>query len=285
MTIRPGLIIALSASVTWAIAIVLYRVVLSAGENPFNLTFWTTILALPYWIYLVSKERARIQKLTRSDYLLLTSMAIVSSIGVGLAEIFALANSPAINFSFLIRTVTAFTIVFAYIFLGEKITKEKIFLVVLFLLGSFFLTTNGKGIHLTKGDLFTLLEALLIAFGTNVLAKKSTNRMSADTASGMRYFISFVPFIILAVANTHIVIPAQLGIVLAITILDFILAVLIFQGFKHNSATYMTMIMSFTPVFVSLMAAPILHETLTPIQILGGAVIVTGGILVEKFNI
>jgi len=285
MKLRKGLIIALSASVVWAITIVLYRIILSAGENPFNLTFWTTVLALPYWLYMTYKERRHFSALKRPDYILLTSMAIVSSIGVGLAEIFALKYSPAVNFAFLIRTVTVFTIAFAYIFLGERITKQKLLLVIILLSGSFFLTTRGAGIVLTRGDLFTLLEALLIAFGTNVLAKKSTNRMPPDTASTARFMISFLPLIILALANTSVGIPSLMPLVLLITLLDFLLAVLIFQGFKYNTATFMTMIMSFTPVFVAILAFPLLGETLTPIQFLGGGLIILGGILVEKLKI
>lgn len=282
---RKGFIIALLGSIVWAITIVLYRIVLSGGENPFNLTFWTTILALPYWLFMLYKERGRVAKLKRSDYILLTAMALVSSIGVGLAEIFALKYSPAVNFAFLIRTVTIFTIVFAAVFLGERVTKHKIFLVATLLFGSYFLTTRGQGITLTRGDLFTLLEALLIAFGTNVLGKKATNRMTADAVSTGRFMIAFFPLIILALANTTIVIPQQMLLVLLITFLDFLLAVLIFHPFKLNTATYMTMIMSFTPVFVAVMSFPLLGESLTPIQLLGGSLIVLAGILVEKLKI
>lgn len=45
------------------------------------------------------------------------------------------------------------------------------------------------------------------------------------------------------------------------------------------------MIFSFTPVFVSFMAIPLLQETMTPIQIIGGTLIVLAGIAVEKLKI
>lgn len=285
MKLRIGFIYALSAAIVWAITIVLYRVVLSNGENPFNLTFWTTVLALPYWLVMVFREQKGFRALQRNDYILLVAMALVSSVGVGLAEVFALSYSPAVNFAFLIRTVTIFTIVFAYLFLREKITREKLILVVLLLIGSYFLATGGSSIRFTRGDLFTILEAILIAFGTNVLGKLSTNRMSANTVSSGRFMISVIPLILLALANTAIVIPNQFLLVLVITFLDFLLAVLIFQGFKHSTATFMTMIMSFTPVFVSFMAFPLLGESLSIMQIFGGALIVLAGILVEKLKI
>lgn len=285
MKIRTGFVFAISGAIVWAITIVLYRVVLKAGENPYNLTFWTTVLALPYWLFMMFRERANFQKLRRNDYLLLVAMALVSSVGVGLAEVFALTYSPAVNFAFLIRTVTVFTIVFAYLFLRERITKEKLLLVLLLLIGSFFLTTGGKALHFTRGDIFTILEAILIAFGTNVLGKLATNRIPANTVSSGRFIISVAPLVLLALANTVIAVPQHMGLVLIITFLDFLLAILIFQGFKHSTATFMTMIMSFTPVFVSFIAYPVLGESLTSVQLFGGGLIVLAGILVEKFRI
>lgn len=285
MKIRIGFIYAMSAAIVWAVTIILYRIVLTGGENPFNLTFWTTVLALPYWLVMVFRERTHFYALQRNDYILLVAMALVSSVGVGLSEVFALTYSPAVNFAFLIRTVTVFTIIFSYLFLRERITHEKLVLVLTLLVGSYFLTTGGSSIRFTRGDLFTILEAILIAFGTNVLGKLSTNRMSANTVSSGRFMISIIPLVILALANTSIAIPHQLPLVLLITFLDFLLAVLIFQGFKHSTATFMTMIMSFTPVFVSFIAFPLLGESLTITQIFGGALIVLTGILVEKLKI
>jgi len=285
MKLRAGFLFAISGSVVWAIAIVLYRIVLSAGENPFNLTFWTTVLAFPYWTALLFKERKSVIKLKRSDYVLLAAMALVSSVGVGLAEVFALQNSPAVNFAFLIRTVTLFTIVFAFVFLREAITKNKLFLMIVLLTGSYLLATGGQSIRFTRGDLFTILEAMLIAFGTNVLGKLSTNRMPANTVSSVRFMMSVLPLIILALANTTVRVPMNMPLVLLITFLDFLLAYLIFQAFKHSTATFMTMIMSFTPVFVALIAFPLLGETLTPVQLVGGGLIVAGGIMVEALKI
>ena len=46
-----------------------------------------------------------------------------------------------------------------------------------------------------------------------------------------------------------------------------------------------TMIFSLTPIFVALLAIPLLKETLTPIQVIGGALIILAGIGVEKLKI
>lgn len=285
MRVSKGLLFSLATSVCWATSIILTRILLQTGESPYNLTFWTMTLALPYWAALTWKERANITRLRGKDWMILISMSLISSVGVSFAEVFALKNSPAVNFSFLIRTVTVFIIILAAIFLNEKITKKKLLLVAVIFFGSYLLITGGRSLRLTPGDGFTLLEALLIAIGNGVLIKLTTNRMHPDTGSSAKYFVAFLPIVIIAAANTHIRIPAFFPVVLLVTVLDLGLATFMFHAFRHASASFVTMIMSFTPVLVSVIAIPLLGEQLNPVQMLGGAFIVLGGILTEKLKI
>ena len=285
MKLSKGFLFSISTSFCWAVSIILTRIVLQSGENPYNLTVWTMGLALPYWASLAYKERNNFRKLTGKDWVVLVSMALISSVGVSYAEVFALQHSPAVNFSFLIRMVTVFTFVLAALFLGEKITQKKAILVVTVLAGSYLLITNGRSLALTTGDGFTLLEALLIAFGNGVLIKLVTNRMHPDTGSSGKYFVALLPIVIISSLHTPLRIPHLIVPVIMITVLDLGLAYFMFHAFKHASASFVTMIMSFTPVFVSLIAIPILHERLTPIQLLGGSLIVLAGISTEKLKI
>lgn len=62
-------------------------------------------------------------------------------------------------------------------------------------------------------------------------------------------------------------------------------AVSILEGLKYATASYVTMIFSLTPIFVSLMAIPLLKESLAPIQIVGGILIILAGVSVEKLKI
>ncbi len=280
-----GFILTFLMAANWATVIILTRVTLSAGENPYNLTFWTALLALPFWLLIAKKEHSNITRLTKHDVLIITGMALISSVPVNFLEVLALKYSPAVNYSFLFRSVTAFTIVFAYFFLGEPVTKKKLVLLVLLLGGSFLLTTKGRGIQFTSGDLFTLAEAAVVAFGTNVLAKKATNRMHPDTAALGRYGISLLPILIIATLNTTPRLPLHWPVVMIITVLNVVFLQTMFRAFKHATATYVTMMMTFTPVLVSVFAIPFLGETLEPAQLIGGGFIVLAGIFVEKLKI
>ena len=262
------------AALTWAISIVMARYIFGLGENAYNVAFWTTVLAVPYWIYILSRQSKELKESTKQNYLILLGMGLVSTIGVSITEAFALKYSPAVNYAFLIRTVILFTMVFAYLFLGEKFTLKKVILAILILSGAYLLTTKGQLIAFTRGDIFTLIEAALIALGNNVFGKMATNRMSTNLSASGSFLIGVLPLAGLAYFNQAIAMPKSFLLISILTLLYILITVFRFNAYKHASATYVTMVFSFTPVFVSFMAIPILKEVLTPIQIAGGVLIV-----------
>ena len=273
------------AALTWAISIVMARYIFGLGENAYNVAFWTTVLAVPYWIYILSRQSKELKESTKQNYLILLGMGLVSTIGVSITEAFALKYSPAVNYAFLIRTVILFTMVFAYLFLGEKFTLKKVILAILILSGAYLLTTKGQLIAFTRGDIFTLIEAALIALGNNVFGKMATNRMSTNLSASGSFLIGVLPLAGLAYFNQAIAMPKSFLLISILTLLYILITVFRFNAYKHASATYVTMVFSFTPVFVSFMAIPILKEVLTPIQIAGGGLIVLAGVAVEKLKI
>jgi drug/metabolite transporter (DMT)-like permease len=273
------------AAITWAISIVLLRVILQRGEDAYTVLLWTSVLALPFWIYLIVRSKNEFSKLKVLDYKILFGMGIISTVLVSITEFFALKYSPAINYAFLIRTVLLFTFLFAYLFLGETFTKKKIILASLMLLGGNFLSTKGRLIALSVGISFTLAEAALIAFGNNVLGKMATNRMSVNLSSSASSLIGFLPIVGISLIFSTVHIPRELPLLIILTILYITLNQLRYTAYSYAKASYVTMIFSFTPVFVSFMAIPFLKESMTPIQIVGGLLIVISGILVEKLNI
>lgn len=285
MKLSKGFIYTSISSLCWAISIVLLRYILQQGENAYNVVFWTALISLPYWAYRFFSKKQEIKKLTKKDYSILIGMAIISSIGVTIVEFLAIKYSPAINYAFLIRTVLLFTFLFAYIFLKEKITKKKFIVAAILLTGAYLLTTNGKLISLTTGDLFTLLEAALIALGNNVFGKMATNRMSSQISASGNILIGFIPKVVLLAFLTTFFIPKMFFWIFILSIIYILLTEFRFMAYKNASATYVTMIFSFTPVLVSFMAIPLLHESMTIVQIVGGIFIIATGVMVEKLKI
>jgi drug/metabolite transporter (DMT)-like permease len=275
----------IGASTCWAIGIILSRIVMSKGENAYNLALWAAIFASPYWIFSFSKEVDSFKKLSRKGYLILFGTALISTVGISIVEAFALKYSPATNYSFLIRTTTLFTIVFAYIFLGEKITSKKIIIAILILTGAYLLTTGGQLISLSKGDIFTLADAALIAFGNNLLGKMATNLMSTKLSSSASFLFGIIPIFLIALFNGSVSIPTNILLIILLALLRITGRTLRFNAYKHASASYVTMVYSFTPVLVSILSMAFLGESLTLIQMLGGLLIIIASISVEKLKI
>lgn len=284
MKLSKGFVYTFWAALSWAISIILVRLLMTQGENAYCLIFWTAFLQIPYWLFIISKRTKEFRLLNKKDLLLLATMGLNSSVGVGITEIFALKYSPSVNYSFLIRSVILFTILFAWLFLGEKLTLKKIILSLLILVGSYLLLTNGKIISFSLGDIFTLIEAVLIAV-SNILAKMATNKMSPDLSASTSFLFGIIPLVIIAFLSRGIVVPQNSFFTVLLTIAYILLASLRFKAYKYATASFVTMVFSFTPVFVLLLAIPLLGETLTFWQALGGALIIWAGIAVEKLKI
>jgi len=171
------------------------------------------------------------------------------------------------------------------VFLGEKITTKKIIIAGLILTGAYFLTTKGQSLSFSLGDIFTLMEAMLIAFGNNILGKMATNGMSTDLSASGSFLVGVIPLALIAFFNNAIALPKSPLLLAGIAIASMLGTSFRFMAYKNATASYVTMVYSFTPVFVSLLAIFVLKETLAPIQIFGGLLIILASISVEKLKI
>ncbi len=273
------------AALFWAISIIIARYIFLLGGNAYNVAFWTMVFSVPFWGFILFRQKAAAKKLTKNDWKILLGMGIISGVGVSLTEAFALRYSPAVNYSFLIRTVILFTFLFAYFFLDEKLTIKKVFLAAVILFGAYLLTTKGQKLVFSRGDIFTLAEAALIAFGNTVLGKIAVKRMSANLSASAAYIIGVIPLSLVALFNHAIFWPKSIFLIVLLAASYIALTLFRFQSYRYASAGYLTMMYSLTPVIVSLMAIGLLHESMTPIQMIGGGLIVLAGVGVEKLKI
>lgn len=280
-----GFLYSISGSFLWAVAIVNNRYILNAGEDPLNYVFWLGLLNFPLWIYLFSKHTKEFIKLRKKDYFVLVFIGVASAIGLNFLQALALKNTTAVNFSFLYRMIIVFTFVLAWIFFKEKLTLKKIFLGIIILLGSFLLTTKGQALVFTRGDIYTLLMALSAAFIGNILVKHTVSKMHVDLSASFTMIISFICILLFSFLSGIIRVPSQLFLIFLGSLIVFFQLRLRNRAYRHGTASFVTMIYSFTPVFVSLISFPLLGERLDAIQIIGGIFIVGSGVLAEKFKI
>ncbi|MFH1188073.1 MAG: DMT family transporter [bacterium] len=274
-----------TAVLSWAASILLIKYILNQGESAYNLIFWAAILSAPYWIYIFCKNSEKVKRITKTDIWILIGIGFINTAAANVVEIFAIKYTQAINYSFLVRTTMVFTIIFAFLFLKEKITKQKIILCVMILSGSYLLITSGKLMRFQIGDLLTILEAVLVSFGGVILGKMAVKRMGRELSSSAGILIGIFPITAIAFLNKAVAIPKLPVFVLFLALSNALIIVFKYKGYKIASAAYITMMFSLTPVVVSLIAIPLFKESLAPIQILGGGLIILGGVLCEKLRI
>ncbi len=278
------MVFALLGAFATSCTVVLYRYILRDGENPLNLTAWVSLLAVPAWIFLFNKHINEFKKLSTKNITLLIFIGIVGAIGINYLQVLALKHTTAVNFSFVYRTVTVFTVLFAWLFLKEKFTFMKGILVTFIVAGSYLITTEGQGLVLSKGDIYSLLMAASAAFISNILIKHTISKMHPDLSGSVVSGIGGVSLAILASAANIFEIPANFPLVAFGSLLYFALIMFRNRAYKYSSASFVSMVFGLSPMFVVILSYFFLGEVLKPIQLLGGAIIIGATIFTEKFK-
>ncbi|MEK7571356.1 MAG: DMT family transporter [Patescibacteria group bacterium] len=282
---RKGLLFALVAVFFGSIVTVTLRYLFTTGENPLNISAWILLLAAVPWLFLFHKHNKAFTKLSLKNILLLLFIGIAGSVGVNYMQSLALANTSAINFAFLYRTIIVFTIIFAWLFLNEKLTWRKCLLVVIILVGSYLITTDGSTFSLSAGDIYTLIMAAAAAFISNILIKHTMSKMHPDLSGSVTSLVACLSLVILAYTSNVFSIPQHFVFVCLASVCYFALIMLRNRAYVLSTASFVTMIFGLTPLFVTILSVIFLHETIEFIEIIGGILILTSAFFAEKYRV
>lgn len=290
MSIHPQLfsksfLLTVAAAFLGACGIVINRLLLVDGENPLNLVLWIGLFAAIPWLVIFFQRRQEFVALTPRYKWGLVIIGVASSIGIQYLQSLALANTSATNFAFLYRTVTVFTIVFAAIFLKEKITRHKWVLAGLILIGSYLLTAKGQQIILSKGDIYSLLMAASAALIANILIKHTISKMHPDLSGAVVQVVATCSLLTLSLSTKVFYIPQNMGLILLGGVIAFMQIALRNRAYQTASASFVSMMYSLSPLFVALLSYPLLRERLSPIEMIGGVIIIGAAFAAEKFKV
>lgn len=273
-------------SLFWAFNILASRYVLQRGIHPLTLSAQSLLLSSVMLLAYVFFQRKGILTASRRS---ITGAIVSGIVGGGLAGIvssYGLQLSTAINFGFLIKTATAFTVLLAFLFLKESLSKPKLFFVLTILVGAYLLSTAGALIVPHVGDIFILLAASGYA-GAAVINRKIIKKdIDPDAVSLFRALMGFIvaaPVAFLftgSIFNTTLFKP-----VLVVALFQTLLYIYLNKTLSIASASYMTMMSSITPVVVTLFAIPLFGERLTLIQSVGAVLILLGGIATQMTKV
>ena len=284
----------LAFSTFWAFQIFIAKLAFKAGALVLPFQVMMVIAAIiTLSIVLLPKSGHKLITLFKQQPSLFWNLFLANIIQAGLGtflSIIGIATTEAINAGFLVKMATVTTILFAWIILGERLTKLKIIVVFVMLFGAYLLTTKGQSILPHIGDLYILAACVCWSLG-NILVKKAMQEQAAspDVVTMQKPIASLTFFsIVMAISVFY---PAALG-GLSETLRPFPFApelipyalgsgislalawIYLFRTLKLATASYMTLMSMATPVIVSILAIVLLDESLIFIQVVGAGLIV-----------
>jgi len=271
-------------SLFWSIDILLGKWIYMQGIDPFqwivHVYFFASIFWLIYMIRMDAFQPTHLIKQLKYPFLI---VATTAAIWTSLSYV-GLNFTQAINYSFLVQSSMLFTVIFAHVrFTDEKITRIKSWLMVVFLLGIYLVSTGWTLLIPQWWDLFVVAGAVFFAIN-NITIKHC-----------IRWWLQ-VPTIILwrNIATVLIWICMSLLILWKIVSLwdmlpyamisAFLLCVWIFSLNKvveYSSPSYMSMMATVNPVLVVIWASIFLGESMSVIQLLGWAIVLSSWVVLE----
>lgn len=274
-------------SLFWALNILVSRWAIAQGVHPLTLTFQMSLLTIFFLLlYLVAIKSRKIFSGSTSSKV---GVIISSLIAGGLANVIGyqgLALSTATNYGFLVKLATVFTIIFAFFFLGEPLSKKKWFFVLVSILGAYFLSTRGNLLTPHMGDILIILSAVGYSSATIIVRKVLKRDMDPDIVSLYRAVFGIVPAFLAVLLFAKPLFSLQFAFPLVLAALtNSLLYIYLNKTLQVASASYMTLMSMSVPVIVAVVAVPLFGDQLNTWQWIGAFLIVVGGIATQTTRV
>lgn len=283
-----GYVFALITSCMFGLGAVLAKIV---GEafNPFFVSWLAlTCGAGCVAVCQLLRHKPLLPKMTRASWI---DVLLFASIGTALplvCVVMGLAQTSAITGSFLMQLQGPAAILCAMIFLKEKLVWKQVVGIAVLLVGSLLVILRDVHGPLQvmggQGDLLVIVAALAIGF-SYIPGKRLTERGDALQIILLRLCGGSLLLLPLLTLQTNILVApltwTVLGALVLYIVSNFGVAYILQQAsLSLLQAWKAAAIMQTLPLFSTFFALLLLHESLTPLQIVGGCVILLGGLLV-----
>ncbi len=287
------LLLATVFSFIWAALVIVDKYALNKGIDPLPFAYQRLLVAsaislLPLLALKTAGKRSTIssiKSLKKQDILRLSGVGMIGG-GLGaIAMFYGLKYSTTTNYGFLIKTTVVFSILLAYIFLKEDLTKKKAICTVALLLGAYFISTGGKTLIPHFGDIIILLAAFLYS-SANVIAKPLLKKHSPEINTAFRSFFGALIILIFSsftVPAFYIIQDAQLVIITGI--LAFLTIYLLNKLIKISSISYTTTMSMMFSIFTATMGHFAFQETMNMTQIAGAILILASVLMIHNSEI
>ena len=239
---------------------------------------WTVLLLLPV---VLLRYRAELKRVTGRDVLLCAASGICLAIHF-LAWFESLRLTSVSVSTVLVSTEVIFTAIGFALFLKGKIPRLGVAAILLAFGGSAVLALSGGAeAGELSGNLLALAAAVASALYT-LIGRVQRGHLSTTVYTFLTYLACFVTLVVLTAGSGTPLVgwgARELFMGLALAVLCTLLGHSLFSWcLKYLSPSYVSAAKLCEPVFSTLAAIPLFHEVPTPLQLIGG-VVVLGSVL------
>jgi len=262
---------------------------LGEAFTPFFVS-WLALLggALCIFACQVLRRKPLLPHLTRASRI---DLLLFASIGTALPLVCVIVGLPqtsAITGSFLLQLQAPAALIFALFFLKEKIVWKQVAGIAFLLVGGLLVVLRDLRDPLQmrgeQGDLFVLIAAVGIGF-SYIPGKRLSGHGDALQINLLRLLVgSCFLFPLLAFQSNVLLAPLSwslIGVLVLYIVANFGIGYILLQvGLGLLQAWEVSAILQTMPLFSTVFAVLLLHESLTLLQFIGGCIILVGGFLV-----
>lgn len=280
-----GKIYILASAFIYGLAPILAKVTYEGGANGITLTFLRAAMMVPFLYILIRAEH-------KSVYVSKTDMSKIIILGVvggtlPIALLYLSYNYIAAGLATTLHFIYPLIIVLASIFVyREKVTPIKMLSVMLVTIGIILFVEIETAAD-KIGVSLALLSGIFYSFYVIYLDKSGLNRMDYIKLTFYTMLTMSASSLIFGMAVNGIdfdMTPKAWIYAGIISLLVSLLATPLFQaGVKYEGASTAGVLSTFEPITTTVLGFAFLGEHIGIVQIAGGAVIISGLVLAEKF--
>lgn len=277
----------LAAAIMWASSGTASKALFLSGITPFQLVQLRVTLAtaaLGLILALFAPRHLRIRLADTGSFWLLGGVFLAA---VQATYLYTISKMPVATAILIQYTAPAMVALYSICFWGERLTAEKILALFLSLLGC-YLVVGGYTMSLLRVNMvgaFTGLASAVCFAAYSLYGERRMHRYGPWT-------VSFYGFLFAAITWNTLEWPfhfiwagysaSQWGYILYIAIVGTLLPFsLFFVGVNYIRSTRASITSTAEPISAGFMAYLFLGETLEPLQILGGALVVAAIVLLQ----
>ena len=268
--------------IVWGITFVSSKVLLNHGLSPGSIFFCRFLLAYLVIVFLAPK---RLWTNNIKDELLLFCLGMTGGSMYFLMENTALKYTLVSNVALLLCTTSLMTVFLSHWFIkGERLRKKVVFGSLLAFVGVACVIYNGNFVLKTNpiGDLLSLGGALMWSVYTIIL-KRLDNRYPVMFLTRKVFFyglISILPVFCFSPLITDVTVLFR-PVVIANLLFLGLLASMLCYVLWNNTINYLGAVRAsnylyFPPIVTLITSVIVIHEEITPIALLGAALVLGG---------